>query len=67
MKKIIFLKKIITFKNIAFVCYRFLKNQNLKKNLKTASKQKLLRATSQKIDFFLEERENMDLKIELIL
>jgi len=30
----------------------FKKNQNLKKNLKTASNEKLLRAASQKIDFF---------------
>jgi len=38
-----------------------------KKNLKTTSNEKLLRAASQKIDFFLYERENMNLKIELIL
>jgi len=37
----------------------FVKKSESKKNLKTASNEKLLRATSQKIDFFLEERENM--------
>jgi len=40
----------------------FFKNKNLKKkNLKTASNEKLLRAASQKINFFKGER-NYDLK-----
>jgi len=40
------------------------KEIRIKKNLKKASNEKLLRAASQKK---MEERENMDQKIELIL
>jgi len=50
-KKITYFKKIITFKIFASVCYSFLKKSESKKNLKTASNEKLLIAASQKIDF----------------
>jgi len=42
--------------NITSVCYNFLKKSESKINLKTYSNEKLLRAASQKIDFFLKER-----------
>jgi len=38
-----------------------------KKNLKTTLNEKPLRAASKKNRFFLEERENMDQKIELVM
>jgi len=52
---------------LEFVCYDFLKKWEFNKNLKTTSNKKLLRATSQKIDFFLKERENNGQNIELKL
>ena len=60
-EKITFFKQIITFKSFASVCYRFLKKSESKKNLKTASNEKVLRAASKKIDFFIGERK-YDLK-----
>jgi len=42
--------------SFAFVCYNFLKKSESKKNLKTASNEKLLRAAFKKIDFFRGER-----------
>ena len=53
-KKSFFL--IITFKSIAFICDNFLKISDFKKNLKTTSNEKLLIASSQKIDFIGGER-----------
>ena len=52
MEKITFFKQIITCKSFASVCYRFLKKSESKKNIKTTSNEKLLRAASKKIDFF---------------
>jgi len=46
--KLLFKKK----KSLLTVCYRFFKKSESKNNLKIASNEKLLRAASQKIDFF---------------
>jgi len=46
----------ITFKSFASICYNFLKKSKSKNNIKTASNEKLLRAASQKIDFFRGEK-----------
>jgi len=62
-KKSLFLKKIITFNNFASIYYNFLKKlKSKKKSLKTASNEKLLRAASQKIDFFFKGERKYGLK-----
>jgi len=55
-KKITYLKKKIIFKSFTSICYSFLKKSEFKINIKTTSNEKLLRAASQKIDFFRGER-----------
>jgi len=55
-KKITYFKKKITLKSFVSVCYNILKKSESKKNLKTPSNKKLLRATSQKTDLFRGER-----------
>jgi len=60
-KKSLFFKIIILRVLNPFVTV-FKKNQNLKKNLKTTSNEKLLRTTSQKIDSFFRGEKKYALK-----